>query len=163
MFAGTANGGIYKIVSQAQDWALVSEGLAVSQAKTWIDDPALSRFSQLGSVADYLVGETDTTESGAFDPKAVLSAPVQALAVAPSANATLYAGTAGSGVYRTTNSGSSWQAVGSSGKTVMSLAVDKDNAARLWAGTNSSGVVSAEWGGDNNGVSGVRPRPGYLG
>jgi photosystem II stability/assembly factor-like uncharacterized protein len=137
LFAGTASGGIYKIVSPAQDWQVMNSGLGFSEAKTWIDNPALSRFSPLGPAADYQLDDINPGESSYPDPKAVLPAPVQALAPAPSANSTIYAGTAGSGVYRSTNNGDTWQAAGLSGKTVLSLAVDQVNAARLWAGTDA--------------------------
>jgi len=162
LFAGTASGGIFKIVSPAQDWQAMNSGMAISEAKTLTDSPVLSRFSPLGPAADYLVDDADPAQSSSPDPKAVLPAPVQALASAPSAAATIYAGTAGGGVYRSSDNGVSWQAAGLSGRMVLSLAVDRSNAARLWAGTDAaSGSLwrsdngGQNWSASQNGLSGL--------
>ncbi len=161
LFTGTASGGIYKIATPAQDWQAMNNGLEPGVAKTLIDNPALSRFFALGPAADYLLEDPNPGPGSALDPKAVLPAAVQALAAAPSASATIYAGTAGSGVYRSSNSGTSWQAAGLSGKTVLALAVDQANAARLWAGTDGAG--GSLWRSDNGGQSWSASQNGLSG
>jgi photosystem II stability/assembly factor-like uncharacterized protein len=62
---------------------------------------------------------------------------IYAIAIDPSAPATLYAGTWGGGVFKTTNGGTSWTAV-NSGFTdpyVLALAIDPSTPATLYAGT----------------------------
>ena len=157
LFAGTASGGVFKIVSPAQDWQAANDGLAIIQAKTLIDNPALKRFLPIGPEADDLVNEMSSSR----DPKALLPAPVQALTAAPSDTARIYAGTAGGGVYRSSDSGTSWQAAGLSGRTVLALAVDRTNAARVWAGAD--GASGSLWRSDNGGQNWSTSQNGLSG
>jgi photosystem II stability/assembly factor-like uncharacterized protein len=136
LYVGTDSGGIYKTAAVQADWQAVNSGLPKGSAKTPIQNPALTRFNNLGPAADLFLGEPDS----AIQPKAVaVSVAILALAPAPSSAATLYAGTSGSGVYRTTSAGSSWQAAGLDGKTVFSVMVDRSNAAIVYASTDAAG------------------------
>src|SRR5262245_66325851 len=67
--------------------------------------------------------------------------PVRVLAVDPGTPTTLYAGTNGSGVFKSTNGGGSWSAVntGLTDPTVSTLAVDPGTPATLDAGTDGGG------------------------
>ena len=68
--------------------------------------------------------------------------PVSALAINPSATNTLYAGTFGDGVFKSTDAGSTWIAL-STGLTstgVSVLVIDPSSPARIYAGTRSGGV-----------------------
>src|SRR5215831_476858 len=70
---------------------------------------------------------------------------VFALAIAPSPSTTLYAGTAG-GVFKSTNGGSSWNAVNAGlvfslpNTAVFALALDPTTPTTLYAGTSNSGI-----------------------
>jgi len=74
---------------------------------------------------------------------------VSALAIDPATPATLYAGTWGGGVFKSTNGGESWSAVntGLTNTDVRALAIDPDTPATLYAGTWGGGVFSIQQGG----------------
>jgi hypothetical protein len=86
---------------------------------------------------------------------------VHALAINPTTPSTLYAGTYGSGVYRTTDSGGRWTAVntGLSDLDVHALAINKTTPSTLYAGTYGGGVFRSTdsgggWTAVNTGLDG---------
>jgi photosystem II stability/assembly factor-like uncharacterized protein len=159
LYVGTDSGGIYKTAAVQADWHAVNSGLPKGSAKTPIQNPAINRFNNLGPAADLFLHDPDN----AIQPKAVaVSVAILALAPAPSAPTTLYAGTGGSGLYRTTDAGSNWQAVGLDGKTLFSVMVDRSDPLIIYAGTdaaNGSLLKSldggAHWGQIKAGMEGV--------
>src|SRR6202162_4411892 len=80
---------------------------------------------------------------------------VQALAIDPANPATLYAGTAGGGVSKSTNGGGSWKSVnnGLTSTIVTALAIDPSAPATLYAGTyggtEGGGVFKSTNGGES--------------
>jgi photosystem II stability/assembly factor-like uncharacterized protein len=78
------------------------------------------------------------------------STDVRIVRVAPSAPRTVYAGTFGHGVFRTTNAADSWQAAGAlpegAARAVWAIAIDPASADRVWIGT-SGGVFASQDGG----------------
>jgi YD repeat-containing protein len=70
------------------------------------------------------------------------------LAVIPTSPTTLYTGTCGFGVYKSTNAGLAWAATGSGIATqvVSSLVVDPTNSSTLYAGTNNGVYKSTDSG-----------------
>jgi hypothetical protein len=71
---------------------------------------------------------------------------VYALAVHPSAPATLYAGTSGGGgVFKSTNAGGSWTAIntGLTSSYISALAIDPSAPATLYAGAYGGGVFKS--------------------
>ena len=74
---------------------------------------------------------------------------VGSLTIDPSTPATLYAGTAGFGAFKSTNGGTSWSAVNSglTARFVHTLAIDPSTPATLYAGTNGGGVFKSTNGG----------------
>jgi photosystem II stability/assembly factor-like uncharacterized protein len=85
---------------------------------------------------------------------------IQTISIDPSNSSTLYVGTNGGGVFKSTNGGASWSVV-NSGLTdllVLALAVDHNNSAVLYAGTNSAGLFKstnggATWNAANAGIT----------
>lgn len=82
---------------------------------------------------------------------------------APVATRTLYAGTYGNGVYKSTDAGFSWSAMNSglSDQDVLSLAIDPTNNSTIYAGTQGGGVFkttdsAATWA-SSNGDNSVLP------
>jgi len=77
---------------------------------------------------------------------------IPCLAIDPKMPTTLYAGTDGGGVYKSTNGGASWTAVssasdsGMTSTTIVSLAIDPEMPTTLYAGTNN-GVFRSTNGG----------------
>jgi photosystem II stability/assembly factor-like uncharacterized protein len=85
---------------------------------------------------------------------------VYCLAIDPLFPATLYAGTMGAGVFRSTDSGSTWTAVntGLANPNALRLAIDPDVRDTLYAGTYGGGVFRSmdsgdHWTGMNAGLS----------
>jgi hypothetical protein len=71
---------------------------------------------------------------------------VLALAIDPRTPSTLYAGTWGGGVFKSTNSGGNWNAVntGLTNPSVHTLAIDPQTPMTLHAGTSGGGVFSIQ-------------------
>ena len=74
---------------------------------------------------------------------------IEALAINPATPATIYAGTYGGGVFKSTNNGGSWDAVNSglTNALVLSLAIDPSAPDTLYAGTQQRGVFKSTNGG----------------
>ena len=139
VLAGTNAGGIFRSTNNGLDWQAANQGLPMAGAKLAMDNPLLSRYLTWGPAEDLaLEGMNEAGLDGVL-PKAVATAPILALAAAPAAPANLYAGTAGNGVYRSTNSGVSWSSAGLGGKLVSALAVDRSNPAIVYAGSDGAG------------------------
>ncbi|HEX7605635.1 MAG TPA: hypothetical protein VF348_02920, partial [Usitatibacter sp.] len=68
-----------------------------------------------------------------------------ALAINPSTPSTLYAGTDGGGVFKSTDSGGTWAAAntGLTNLTVQALAIDPSTSSTLYAGTDGGGVFKS--------------------
>jgi uncharacterized repeat protein (TIGR01451 family) len=84
---------------------------------------------------------------------------VRSIAIDPETSSTLYAGTGGKGVYRSTDFGLTWAApVTSFVDRVTSMAIDRQNTSKLYAATRFSGVyrsvnAGADWALSNAGLT----------
>lgn len=76
---------------------------------------------------------------------------VQALAIDPTNNTIVYAGTQGSGVFKSTDGGNTWNHAhgGLEDGDVQALAIDPTDTNRLYAGTADKGIYRSTDGGDN--------------
>jgi hypothetical protein len=72
---------------------------------------------------------------------------IKTLAIDPQTPTTLYAGTSGGGVFKSTNGGASWNQTGLTNVSVLSLAIDPQTPATLYAGTYESSVFKSIDGG----------------
>ena len=94
---------------------------------------------------------------------------IRALAIDPANPATLYAGTNGGGVFKSTNGGASWTAIntGLTSTDVQALAIDPTNPTTIYAGTDGGGVFKSTNGGGswstiNAGLTAIRRQgPGH--
>jgi murein DD-endopeptidase MepM/ murein hydrolase activator NlpD/photosystem II stability/assembly factor-like uncharacterized protein len=70
---------------------------------------------------------------------------ISALAIDPASPTTLYAGTRGGGVFKSTDGGTSWSAINSglADTDVLALAIDPVTPTTLYAGTNVGGVFKS--------------------
>jgi hypothetical protein len=87
---------------------------------------------------------------------------VNALAIDPTSGPTVYVGTEGGGVFKTTNGGASWSAVsnGLTSTDVHSLVIDPSRSQTIYAGTWGGGVFKttnggASWSAANSGMTGT--------
>ena len=90
------------------------------------------------------------------NPNTTSGPPVYALAIDPTKPTTLYAGT-NAGVFKSTNSGGNWTALGLSNLAVNAIAIDPKRPGLVYAGT-SAGVFSIE----QTTTTVCRPRPEAL-
>ena len=91
---------------------------------------------------------------------------IRALAIDPATPATLYAGTFGGGVFKSTNGGGSWTAIntGLTSNFANALAIAPSAPATLYAGTVGGGVFKSTNGGGswtavNTGLTGTMSEP----
>jgi photosystem II stability/assembly factor-like uncharacterized protein len=71
---------------------------------------------------------------------------IQALAIDPATLSTLYAGTFGGGVFKSTDGGGAWSAAntGLTVNNVLALAIDPATPTTLYAGTRDGGVFAMQ-------------------
>jgi hypothetical protein len=88
---------------------------------------------------------------------------VKALAIDPQHPATLYAGTSGAGVFKSTDGGGTWSAfnAGLTNPSVSTLAIDPRAPAQLYAGTEGSGVFALQQSAPRP-AAGLHPTVGLL-
>ena len=83
---------------------------------------------------------------------------INVLAVDPANSNILYAGTAGGGLFKSTNNGDTWYKSGLAGKHVLAVVIDPNQPGTLYAGIGFGGVFKTSNGGDtwtNIGLSSV--------
>ncbi len=119
--------------------------------RSWTCVVILSMCGAAGSYA----GQGTWTSGGPY------GGSVRALAIDPGTPATLYAGTAGGGVFKSGDAGSTWSAANSglTNPNVRALAIDPVTPATIYAGT-TGGVFKSTDGGDtwaaaNTGLTGT--------
>jgi photosystem II stability/assembly factor-like uncharacterized protein len=145
LLAGSGNGSkteacMYLGTHGNEDWMVVSLGCMVL-------DIAFDPVTPSNVYAGVLAGLGKSKDGGLTWKLAPMAKPgwtepeVYALAVDPAAPATLYAGTYAGDVYKTTDSGASWQAVNvvpmsNDGRIgILALAIDPATPSTLYAGT----------------------------
>src|SRR5437762_1254015 len=76
---------------------------------------------------------------------------VNAIAIDPQTPTTLYAGTLGGGVFKSSNGGGSWTAIntGLTNLALRALAIDPQTPATVYAGTDGGNVFKSTNGGGN--------------
>lgn len=165
LYAGTNSGGIFKTTDGGQSWQEINNGLPQADAKTLMANQNLRSLVNLGPQEDFLLEGLSLAYPDLTAPKSLVSVPVLSLAASSTNPDVLYAGTGGSGVYRTTNGGSSWQSAGLGGRMILALAVDRSNSSIIYAGSDSDGgtLWKSQDGGQNwsqvqNGVAGMEVR-----
>lgn len=175
IYAATRGGGIYKSTNAAESWDQVNSGL------TDVEDP-LGILGKIGAHAIAIdptnpqIIYSSTTERGVFKStnggqrwanthltlrKDKLSTGMfgssnsitaTTLAIDPKNPTTIYAGLAGTGVYKSSNAGETWEPVnsglGSAGIVVRTLTIDPQNPGTIYGGTQR-GVIRTLNGGQN--------------
>ncbi len=127
LYALTDTGGLYKNdLSGGTGWVSTGQGLPLTEFPApafSADDP----FATLDMQEFFASPQSDES----FDQ--VIKAGLLTMRYAPSNPQIVYLGTVGKGVYRSTNDGSSWQAVGLGGNNIRSLAVDRSDPDLVYA------------------------------
>src|SRR3990172_1064061 len=108
-------------------------------------------FILLGAAVLFGVIFAGTVDAGinSWSPIGPGGGTVRVLAIDPSAPSTIYAGTYGGGVFRSTDGGPTWGPIntGLSNLYVFALAIDPSAPSTLYAGTDGEGVFKSTNGG----------------
>lgn len=153
LFVGTDSAGILRSTDGGNSWAPFNAGL------TDTDVRAISAFpgERKGEVLLYAGANGGLWKLGdaarvpgkpAAMPLESMDLPasrfVRTIAIDPRAPSTLYAGTAGSGIFKTTDSGQSWVSANLPGASVATITIGADSA--LYAGTRGKIYQSVDGG-----------------
>ena len=141
-------GGIFRSTDSGGTWRAANTGFTNSIVKTLLIDPSTPSTLYAGTTPMGLAlkgeGVFKSNDSGStWVPRNTnLTNPtIAALAINPSAPATLYAGTFGGGIFRSADAGATW-AVANSGMdslSISAIAIDPANPATVYAGTRGFG------------------------
>jgi photosystem II stability/assembly factor-like uncharacterized protein len=135
IYALTDTGGLYQNdTNTTNGWVKVGQGLPLAEFST----PA---FPADHPLATYEMEEYFPDPAEINTVNQPTSAILLTMVYAPSSQQTAYMGTGGSGVYKSTNGGTSWTTAGLTGETVPSIAVDPTNSNLVYAATNTPGSL----------------------
>ncbi|MCX5973489.1 MAG: hypothetical protein NTU59_02190, partial [Coprothermobacterota bacterium] len=155
LYFGTGGGGVFKSSDVGVSWATSSSGLTDSTVQCLALDPSNSQTLYAGTLEGVFrmtpkQSPTATSASPTPTPtnddvtvgvwEQLASGDVLSLAIDPSNPQTLYAGTAGAGVSKSSDGGVSWadSSSGLTNSTVYSLVIDPSGT--LYAGIDGGGV-----------------------
>ena len=140
--------GVFKSTNGGGSWIVINTGLTNRSVSALVLDPADPDTLYAGTVAGFFPGplggvfrSTNAGGNWTAISAGLTSTDVTALAIHPSAPATLYAGTSGGGVFKSTDSGGTWAAANTGLTTLVvnALALDPTGGTTLYAGL-SNGV-----------------------
>jgi len=144
LYAGLQGQGLFRSPDNGTSWSYA--GLRGQDVKSVAVSP--TRASTIWAAT--LTGVRRSRDGGVTWVKqfAVPDDAPTAVAVAPSAPATLYVTTYESGVYRSTDGGRTWRRLTLPGYVVaFSILIDPANASRIWVGTRFDGIARSTDGG----------------
>jgi photosystem II stability/assembly factor-like uncharacterized protein len=144
LYALTNEGGLFKNdVSTGNGWTTTGQGLpqASKYQPAFPADHPFASLDMIEPVPDLPAIESNTIAG---------FAPLTTMTYAPSNPQIAYIGTSGSGVYRSSDGGQTWQAAGLSTSSITSLAVDLGNPSLVYAATDLAGSIAVSTDGGNN-------------
>lgn len=143
LYAVVEGQGLYRSTDAGQTWAAVSTGLAASELLGLSVDPASAAKLLLGTVTKGVRATADSggTWSASSEGMGLF---VRSLAGAFGAANTVYAGSLGSGVFRSTDAGASWAPIGLADRNVFRVLSPAANTVLVAA---SNGVAKSVDGG----------------
>lgn len=146
VYVGTSGNGVYKTADGGATWNAINTGItkgvfSYDKVNVLVIDPSNHETVYAGNNAFSGNGFYKTSDGGTSWVTITSDLNylnISALAIDPNNNQTLYAGTS-SGVFKSTNSGTSWNIIASG--SVASLALDPANSLIVYAGLNNYGGV----------------------
>ena len=152
LYAGTADGGVFKSTDSGATWFAVNAGLTNPIAhvnpvvRALVVDPTTPTTLYAGTY-DGVFKSTDSAGTWVQANTGLTYRGVDALILDPTTPTTLYAGTFGGGVFKSTDSGGMWAEVNAGltnvGLSVYALAIDPSKPHTLYAGTFGGGVFKS--------------------
>jgi photosystem II stability/assembly factor-like uncharacterized protein len=146
--------GVFKSIDGGKTWSAVNATLSGTSTQTLVIDPKMPTTVYAGT-RDF--GVFKSKDGGALWSAASTglgNTDVQALAIDPVMPTTLYAGTKG-GVYKSADSGMTWNATGLTNSNVASLAIDPGTPIIIYAGTYGRGVFKSTDGSETWSTTGL--------
>ncbi len=155
LYALTDQNGLYLYdFSIGTGWAPVGVGLPLTETvqPAYTPDHPLATLDMLESFS--LQAATNNTSTLSY-------ANLLEMVYAPSDAHVAYLGTRSAGVYRSSNSGSTWQSAGLEGLTIQSLAVDPTNSNLVYAATNIADSIKISTNGGASWTDAYQPGSFY--
>jgi uncharacterized protein (TIGR03437 family) len=149
LYAGTPGGGVFKTVDRGAHWSAVNMGLA----DTHVNALEIDRFNRATIYAGTNTGVFRSTDGGtSWIPinSGFQGIPtIDVIATDPSSPAIVYAGTFGSGLYKSNSGGATWTQAseGITDSHISALAIHPTVPTTLYAGTLEAGVFKSVNGG----------------
>ena len=158
VFAGTYSSGVWRSADGGATWKRVLFGgkdLPDRHApvNALAVDPVNAKVVYAATDTGFNAGVWRSADGGATWTQSTTGLPnhfrLNALALDPKSTSTLYVGTNGDGVYKSTDAGRTWAPTGEAlrKEIVLSLAVDPGASATIYAGTMGAGVFKSTDGG----------------
>jgi photosystem II stability/assembly factor-like uncharacterized protein len=135
LYAGTDGSGVYKSSDGGANWSSANVGFPALSPRSSDFGPPFNHHPE-----DRILDEGLRTEFGqVIDIFPALTfggtnLSVQAIAIDENSPSTLYAGTKGAGVYKSTNGGGSWIPTGLTTMTVNAIEIDPINSSNIFVG-----------------------------
>ncbi len=148
LYAATNLGGIFRSTDSGDTWQAVNTGLTDLNVKALLIDPSTPSTLYAGTTVrgftlkgDGVFRSTDSGQTWVAQNTGLTNPTIAALAINPSAPATLYAGTWGGGIFRSFDAGGTWTGAssGMNSLSVSAIAIDPANPATVYAGTGGFG------------------------
>ena len=148
LFALTDGAGLYRcdLLNVNNCWQRVGNNLPTVSAEQ-LSKETIHPFDIRNTFQDAFDGDR---AGGAISEAVPRYSGLLALTFAPNNPNVAYLGTAGSGVYRSIDGGTTWTAAGLSGRIVWSMAVDPTNPEVLYATTDQVGAIKKSVNGGGN-------------
>jgi len=155
LYAMTDSGGLFQNdLNTGHGWVSVGQGLPLTNSFT----PA---YPAEHPFATKDMQEASTTPIETTTNSQLSSVNLLTMVYAPSDARIAYMGTGGSGVYKSTNGGASWQPAGLGGESILSLAVDSVDHDLVYAITNSPGSIKISTDGGGTWMDSYQPLAFY--
>jgi photosystem II stability/assembly factor-like uncharacterized protein len=138
--------GVFKSTDRGQSWMPANQGLANRFVFALVADPSVAETLYAGTgggVFESRDGARSWRSAG------LAGSDVRALSVVPGSPRAVYAGTESGGVFKTTNGGDTWLAVGAGlpGAGIAALSVHPADPRTVYAGTRGAGLFKSADGG----------------
>ena len=135
--------GPYRSTNYGVNWQAVSSGISDSSGRAVALDPRYASPNTAYLGVWHNSGVFKTTNDGntwAQTANGITGKKIYCLAIDPSSPTTVYAGTGGTGVYRTTNGGASWGPAGLQTEFNYAVVINPQASTTLLSGTSGDGL-----------------------
>jgi photosystem II stability/assembly factor-like uncharacterized protein len=139
LYAGTDGSGVYKSNDGGDNWSSANAGFPTFSPRLSGLSPPFNHLPERGFVDEGLLLEFDQNSEiyPAFNFGGT-NLSVQVITIDEDSPTSVYAGTGGAGVFKSTNGGSSWTPTGLTAVSVNAIEIDPSNPANIFAGVGGT-------------------------